>query len=562
MVIDIRNEIFDAIVIGSGASGGWACKQLAEAGLKIALIDAGPPQNDKNFTEHMPRFQLRYRNEARGIVLKTRPVQGTFYDCSEYNYTWYCNDLDEPYSSYGAQPFSWGGRLRIGGGRTNVWGRLSLRYSDLDFKGASFDGYGVDWPIGYKDIAPYYDIVERYVGVAGRAEGNPQIPDGIFQPDMGLMCSETLFIERVKTKLQRTVTPGRMANLTKPLNGRAACHYCGPCLRGCVTHSYFNSSFTTVPDALKTGNCTYIPNAMAYKVLMNPERNRAAGILFIDRNTRQPKEAKGRIVILCAQAFESARILLNSANQQYPNGLGNSSGVLGHYVMDHIAGAGASGDFPELQEKPNMSVPKRPAGIYIPRFRNLPNGPRSRDFLRGYGYEGGGNISFSFNAPGFGEIYKQGVLKGINRLSLRAFGEVLPYWDNFVEIDPTLVDAYGIPALRFHVTHRDNELALIRDSAKSAAEMLEAAGAKNVKTWLRPTGPGRIRHEVGVARMGENPKTSVLNQFQQSHDIKNLFVMDASAFPSNPCENPTLTIMALCVRSCDHLMAEMRRGNL
>lgn len=559
---DSTKEVFDAVVVGSGASGGWASKRLTEAGLKVALLDAGPPQSDKNFTEHMPPFRLKYRNLTPEVVRKTRPIQSQCYACTEYNYDWYCNDLDEPYTTYPDFPFSWSARMRIGGGRTNVWGRLSLRYSDLDFKAASFDGYGVDWPLSYRDLAPYYDIVERYIGVAGRTEGLPQVPDGIFQPDMGLSCSEELLRERVKAKLGWTVTPSRTANLTRPLNGRAPCHYCGPCERGCVTHSYFNSSFTTVPDALKTGNCTYIPNAMAYKVLMDTERNRANSLLYIDRNTRQFREIKGRTVLLCAQAFESVRILMNSASRQYPNGLGNSSGVLGHYLMDHLAGGGVSGEFPELSGKPTLNRPHRPCGIYIPRFRNLLNGPRSKKFLRGYGYEGSGEIDFHRNAPGFGEAFKEKVLEPRPTLGFEAFCEVLARWENFVDINPNVVDTYGIPVLRFHMKHGENEFALLRDAVDSAAEMMEAAGAKNIKPWYRPRGPGGVRHEVGVARMGNNPRASVLNQFQQLHDVKNVFVLDAAGFPSNPCENPTLTLMSLAVRSCDYLMSEMKRGNI
>ncbi len=559
---DSRKRIFDAVVVGSGASGGWACKRLAEAGLKVALLDAGPPQEDKNFTEHVAPFQLKYRNLAPEVIRRTRPIQGQFYDCTEYNYTWYANDLEEPFTTYPGKPFTWGGRLRIGGGRTNVWGRLSLRYSDLDFKAASFDGYGLNWPISYKDIAPYYDLVERYVGIAGQAEGNTIIPDGVFQSAMPMTCAEVRFRDRVKARLGRTITPGRNANLTQPLNGRPACHYCGPCEHGCITHSYFNSSFTTVSDALKTGNCTYIPNAMAYQVLMDSDRNRATGILYIDRNTRQPKEAHGRTVILCAQTYESLRILLNSANRQYPNGLANSSGILGHYLIDHVAGGGASGEFPDMPGTPNLNGPNRPCGIYVPRFRNIPNVPRSKTFLRGYGYEGGGGVGFNRQAPGFGESYKRQVHQGVTSVEIEVFGEVLGRWDNFADIDPNATDVYGIPVLRFHVTHGENESAMLRDAVDSAAEMMEAAGAKNINPRIEHLLPGCVRHEVGTARMGTDPNTSVLTPFQQTHDIKNLFVTDASGFPSNPCQNPTLTIMALCVRSCDYLMGELKRGNI
>ena len=553
---------FDAIVVGSGASGGWASKRLSEAGLKVALVDCGRPQSDKNFTEHKPAFEFEYRNRAPSLIRKTRPVQKDCYACMEYNYEWFCNDLEEPYTTFEGKPFSWLGRLRVTGGRTNVWGRVSLRLSDLDFKAASFDGYGEDWPVSYKDVAPYYDIVEEYVGICGQAEGLPHLPDGKFQPPMALTCAEAQFRNRVKAKLGWLPMPTRSANLTRPINGRAACHYCGPCERGCVTHSYFNSAFTTVADALATGKCTHIPNAMVYKVLMDAGRNRARGVLYIDRITRQPKEVYARAVVLCAQSLESVRILLNSANTQYTNGLANSSGVLGHYLMDHITGGGARGEFPDLAGKPSLNGPDRPAGIYVARFRNLPGGPKSKSFLRGYGYEGGGTTSFSFGAPGFGNAYKEAVREGGCRLGIGGFGECLPRWENYIEIDPDVKDTFGIPVLRIHMVYGENEVAMVKDMSDSAAEMLEAAGAKNIRFRARPSQPGRAIHEVGIARMGNDPKKSVLNQFQQTHDIKNLFVCDGAGFTSTACQNPTLTIMALCVRSMDYLMEEMKKGNV
>jgi len=554
-------KVFDALVVGSGASGGWACKRLCEAGLKVALVDAGRPQSDQNFTEHEPAFKLKYRNLAPEIIRKTRPIQG--HVASEYNYTWFCNDIDEPYTTAPNMPFTWMGRLRITGGRTNVWGRQSYRFSDLDFKAASHDGYGVDWPLSYKDLAPYYDLVEEYVGITGMPEGVYELPDGKFHPPMGLTCAEVLFRHRVKEKFGRTVTLGRSANITKPINGRAPCHYCGPCSRGCVTHSYFNSAFTTVADALKTGNCTHIPNAMVYQVLMDAERNRATGLLYIDRATREPKEVRGRVIILCAQALESVRILFNSATRQYPNGLANSSGVLGHYLMDHIMGVGASGELPNLSHRrPSMDEPHRPDGIYVTRFRNTHDAPPDRKFLRGYGFQGGGGISFNWSAPGFGVAYKKAVREPITTFGLVGFGECLGRWDNYVEIDPRVVDAFGIPVLRIHMSYGENEYAMAKDMAESAAEMIEACGGRNVKMQTQPPGPGWAIHEVGIARMGNDPKKSVLNQFQQTHDIKNLFVMDGAGFASSACQNPTLTIMALCVRSCDYLLDQLRRGEI
>jgi choline dehydrogenase-like flavoprotein len=549
---------FDVIVVGSGASGGWACKRLAEAGLKVALLEAGRPQSDKNFTEHKPEFELKYRNKAHELIRKTRPIQVKFGVCNEYTYDWFVNDLEEPYTTPADKPFNWMGRLRMTGGRTNVWGRVSLRFSDWDFKSASLDGYGENWPLGYKDIEPYYDLVEKYVGITGSAESLEHLPDGQFQPPVPLTCQETLFRNRVKEKLGRTVTPTRSANLTKPINGRGPCHFCGPCERGCMTHSYFNSAFTTVADALATGNCTLISNAMAYKVLMDPDRNRARGILYVDRNTRQSREVHARTVILCAQSQESVRILLNSATPQYSNGLANSSGVLGHYLTAHVRSGGGSGEFPAFNSKPSLGAPVKPLGIYIARFRNLPNTPPYKKFLRGFGYEGESSTEFNWEAPGFGEAYKKALLEPRNKIDITGFGEVLPRWDNFVELDSNVKDVYGIPALKIHMSDGENERAMIKDMGDSAGEMLEAAGAKNIRTYAHPSAPRWALHEAGIARMGADPKKSVLNQFQQTHDIKNLFVMDASGFTSNPCQNPTLTIMALCVRSCDHLMSELK----
>ena len=556
------NQVYDVLVVGSGASGGWAAKRLSEAGLKVALVDAGRQQADKNFTEHEPAFKLKYRNMAPEVIRRTRPRQKDCYACMEYNYDWFCNDLEEPYTTAIGMPFSWQGRMRVTGGRTNVWGRQSYRLSDLDFKGASHDGYGEDWPLSYRDLAPYYDIVEEYVGITGILEGVYELPDGKFQPPMGLTCAETLLRDQVGKKLGRRVTLGRSANLTKSTNGRAPCHYCGPCERGCDTHSYFNSFFTTVADALKTGNCTHIPNVMVYEVLIDDECNRARGLLYIDRNTRQPKEVHGRVVALCAQSLESVRILFNSATRQWPNGLANSSGVLGHYLMDHISGGGASGELPQLSGKPTINGSNRPDGIYVIRFRNTHNGPRSKKFLRGYGFQGGGGARFRRNAPGFGQPFKDVLLDPVVSISLGGFGECLARWDNYVEINPDIVDSYGIPVLNFHMKYGENEYAMLKDMADSAAEMLEAVGARNIRPRAHANGPGWAIHEVGIARMGNNPKASVLNQFQQTYYVKNLFVLDGAGFTSTACQNPTLTIMALCVRSCDHMMQELKRGNL
>lgn len=552
---------FDVIVVGSGASGGWAAKRLSEAGIKVALLEAGKPQGSEDFKEHVPAYDLPYRDRASDLIRRTRPRQRDCYACREWNYKWFVNDHDEPYTTPDDKPFSWQGRTRVVGGRTNVWGRQSYRFSDQDLHGKSFDGYGEDWPISYKDLEPYYGLVEDYVGISGQAENVPELPDSRFHPAMPMSCAETQLRTRVKSKLGYTVTIGRAANITKPINGRAACHYCGPCEHGCVTQSYFNAAFTTVADALKSGNTTLITDAMVYRVLTDKSTGKATGVMYIDRVTREVREVHARAVLLCAQALESARILLNSAE----GGLANSSGVLGHYLMDHtwVAG-GARGEFPDAPApKPSLGGPRRPNGLYTIRMKNTMKGPREKKYLRGFGFQGGGSTTFRMNAPGYGAAFKKGILDPLTTINLVGFGEVLPRFDNFVAIDPKVVDKFGIPVLRITMTWGENEKAMIPDMAVTATQMLEAAGARNIEPFsFIDRIPGYGIHEMGTARMGRDPKTSVLNGFLATHDIKNLYVMDASSFVSGGCQNPTLTIMALAVRGCDHLMEEMKRGNI
>jgi choline dehydrogenase-like flavoprotein len=555
------SEQYDAIVVGSGATGGWAAKRLSEAGLKVALLEAGRDVSPKEFTEHMPAYKLKYRNLSPEVA-RTRPIQKQCYACMEYNYDWFVNDLENPYSTPAGKPFTWQ-RLRIVGGRTLVWGRQSYRMSDLDFKAASHDGYGENWPISYKDVEPYYDIVEQYIGISGAAEGNPTLPDGRFLPPMKMTCGELQLRERVRTKFDRTVTIGRTAILTENHNGRAACHYCGPCERGCVTFSYFSSPFTTVADAVKSKNCKLITNAIVRSVDMDNGSNRANGVTCVDRVTHKTFQVRAKAVILCAQSMESARILLNSSTRVYPNGLANSSGALGHYLMDHAVGAGASGELPGFNPKPDpLSAPHRANGIYVVRFRNVLGGPRHPRFIRGYGYQGDAGGDFNFDAEGFGAEYKKAVVGGVYRIGLGAFGECLARWENYCDIDPDLRDAWGIPALRIHMTQGDNEKAMMEDAAVSAAEMLEAAGAKNIRMNSTLAMPGMAIHEVGTARMGTDPKKSVLNPYNQTHDVKNLFVMDGACYPSSACQNPTLTFMALTVRACDHVIERFKRNEV
>jgi choline dehydrogenase-like flavoprotein len=557
---DPLQQSYDVVVVGSGATGGWAAKQCAEAGLKVALLEAGRPVSPKEFTEHMPSYKLKYRDHSPEIV-RTRPVQKQCYACMEYNYEWFVNDLENPYSTPPGKPFTWQ-RLRILGGRSLVWGRQSYRMSDTDFKAASHDGYGDDWPFSYSDLAPYYDIVEKYVGISGAAEGNQMLPDGQFLPPMKMSCGELLLRERVKAQFGHTVTIGRTAIVTQNHNGRLACHYCGPCERGCSTFSYFSSPFTTVKDAQKSGNCTLITNAVVSHVNMDNSTNKARGVTYVDRITRQVKEVRGKAVILCAQALESTRILLNSSTREYPNGLANSSGAVGHYLMDHVVGGGASGRLPNFKTLPDANEPQRPNGIYIPRFRNTPTSKKHPRFIRGYGFQGGASADFNFNAEGYGTSFKKSVKEGFYSATLGAFGESLARTENYCQIDSNLKDAWGIPALHIVMAHGDNEAALMEDAGASAAEMLEAAGAKDIRVQAGVETPGMAIHELGTARMGGDPKTSVLTAFNQTHDVNNLFVMDGASFVSSACQNPTLTMMAITVRACAHLIDRFHKSEI
>lgn len=553
--IAVTPKSFDAIVVGSGATGGWAAKQLAEAGMKVAVLEAGPNTSPKDFSEHVQPYQLKYRGNSP-LITDRRPVQGLVYACRESNYQWFVDDIENPYTTDEGKPFHWI-RQRAVGGRSLSWGRQSYRMSDLDFKSASHDGYGVDWPISYAEMVPYYERVERYIGISGQEEKLPQLPDSIFQPPMAMTCGEIVFKNAVKQKMDRTITIGRVAILTRPLNGRAACHYCGPCEQGCITNSYYSSLWTTLKAAAATGNMTLIPDAVCSHITVDKASGKASGVAYIDRTTRMPREVKAKVVVLCASTLESTRLLMNSA----PGGLANSSGALGHYIMDHIYGGGAGGEMPEMQGDPWYGPPRRPNGIYIPRFRNVKE-KTTNGFIRGYGYQGGAQPDFNMGAPGFGKEYKEAVRKGRWGIGIGAWCECLPRKENYAELDRDRVDAWGIPTLKIHMQWSDNELKLFEDAKQQGAEMLEAAGAKNVRTYGQPSVPGFCIHEVGTARMGNDPKTSVLNAFNQAHDVKNIFVTDGAAWTSSACQNPTLTMMALTVRACDYIVDKYRKNEI
>lgn len=539
-------EPFDAIVVGSGCTGGWAAKRLTEAGMKVALLEAGQKVTLKDFNEHLEPWRFPFLGMSPEIA-RERPIQSRVYACTEHNYKWFVNDLENPYTQ--EKPFMWI-RQRVLGGRSLSWGRQSYRMSNLDFKAASHDGYGDDWPISYEDMVPYYEIVEKYVGITGQAENLPQLPDSVFLPPMEMTCGEEILRDKVKQKFGRTVTIGRAAILTRPQNGRQACHYCGPCERGCSTKSYFNSVTTTIPDAVKTGRLTLITDAVVARVTMKD--GLASGVVYVDRVTREPREVRAKIVILCASSLESTRLLMNS-------NICNNNEALGRYAMDHIYGGGASGTMPGLEAKPWAGPPHRPNGVYVPRFLNV-NEKSTDGLIRGYGYQGGSEPGFTYWAPGFGADYKNAVRAGQWHIGLGAWCECLARKENYVEIDKDRVDAWGVPILKTNVEWSDNEKKLFEHARQQAATMLEAAGAKDVHVTGSPSIPGFCIHEIGTARMGNDPKTSVVNKYGQAHDVKNLFVTDGAVWVSSGCQNPTLTMMAFTVRACDYITHEYSKG--
>jgi choline dehydrogenase-like flavoprotein len=563
-----RRKIYDAIVVGSGATGGWAAKALAERGMTVLVLEAGrqlDPQKD--FREHTFPYELKYRGLVSGARYAPRqPIQSRCYAANEYGHHLFVDDIDNPYTTPEGKPFWWI-RGRHVGGRSVTWGRQSYRLSDYDFKAAERDGYGDPWPFSYKDLEPYYDQVENFVGISGSYENLPQLPDSKFLPPMAMTCGERILKKSVESKFPgRNVIIGRAAILTKSHQGRAACHYCGHCDRGCSTHSYYSSPGSTLPSAAKTGRMTLRPNAVVREIIVDTNTGKASGVRVVNQITKQDYEEYAKVIVLCASTLESTRILLNSKSRQYPDGLGNSSGVLGRYLMDHMYSISAGGVVPVLKGMEYDYSDGRANGIYVPRFRNIRD--KHPNFIRGYGMQGGCSQGYSFGharqTPGFGSEFKKLVRENQSEIPfwLGAWCEMLPRKENGVTIDPEKVDAWGIPVLRIECTHGDNERAMAKDALETIKEMVDAAGFRTLYTSSTPAPPGFCIHEVGTARMGADPKTSVLNKWNQSWDVKNVFVTDGACFVSQGCQNPTLTMMAITARACDYIANEFKGGNL
>ena len=556
---------YDAIVVGSGMSGGWAAKELTEKGLKTLVLEAGRPTvPEQDYVEHVPSWEMKFRGMGdRRRQLKDQPIQSTCYACDEWSSKFFVNDTENPYTTAEGKPFRWI-RGRQVGGRSIMWGRQTYRWSDLDFEANLREGIGIDWPLRYADVEPWYSYVEEFVGISGEALGLPHLPDNVLLPPMQLNCAEKVVRDALAANFggERVLTIGRVAVLTQDHKGRAACHYCGPCERGCITRSYFSSVNATLPAAERTGRMTLRPYSVAHSVSFDAKTRRATGVRVIDGRTRAALEFKAKVVFLCASALESARILLNSATPEFSSGLANSSGELGHNVMDHIMAAGAQAIMPGNEDR--VEVGRRPNGIYIPRFRNVKT--RHAAFLRGYGYEGAGwreGWERGITQTGLGGDFKKSISRpGPWRFSIGGFGECLPRHNNLVELDPEKTDAWGIPVLKMSCTWGENELAIRKDMQIAAAEMLAAAGGRNIETFAGDDPPGFCIHEMGTARMGRDRKTSVLNAFNQAHDVKNLFITDGAAMASSSCVNPSLTYMALTARACDYAVRQMKTGDL
>lgn len=559
-----KKNTFDAIVVGTGISGGWAAKELTEKGLKTLVLERGRMVKHPDYpTATKDPWDFPNAGRPTQEDLKQQAKQArTGYTVAQGHKHWFVNDLENPYTE--VKRFDWMRGYHVGG-RSITWGRQSYRLSDHDFEANAKDGIAIDWPIRYKEIEPWYDYVEQYIGVSGQVENYAMLPDGKFLPPMELNCVEHDLKKAVKDKFGRLLTIGRTAHATAPLPHspqRGTCQFRNLCMRGCPYGGYFSSVSSTLPAAEKTGNMTLRPNSIAYELIYDEQKGKATGIKVQDAETGEQLEFHARVIFLCASTFGSTFILMNSISNRFPNGLGNDSGELGHNIMDHHLSVGANADVEGFEDKYYSG--RRANGFYIPRYRNV--GSDKRDYLRGFGYQGGasrqgwGSMVAELN---IGASLKDAVSKpGKWTIGMGGFGEILPYHENFVVLNKDLKDKHGLPTLTFDATLRENELKMRKDMAADAAEMLEAAGYKNVTTFDREIGVGLGIHEMGTARMGKDPKTSVLNKYNQVHACKNVYVTDGSFMTSAACHNPSLGYMAFTARAADHAVSELKKNNI
>ena len=556
---------YDAIVVGSGISGGWAAKELTEKGLTVLLLERG--KNVEHVKDYVNARKAPWEYPHRGgrtvAMEEAYPVLKRDYPLNEKNLDWWASYQDSPYTE--VKRFDWFRSYHVGG-RSLVWGRQSYRFNELEFEANDREGIAVDWPIRYDDLAPWYDYVEAHAGISGSIEGLAQLPDGKFQPPMPLNCGEALIAGRLRSRFDghRRIIPGRVANLTQALPGRAPCQYRAACWLGCPYGAYFSTQSSTLPAAMATGRLTLMPYSIVTEIAYDQDRQRATGVRVTDAVTEKTTEFEASIVFLCASTLNSTWLLMRSATDVWPDGLGSSSGELGHNLMDHHFRIGAQGTIRDASLDDKTTFGRRPTGFYIPRFRNLFGD--QRDYLRGFGYQGGASRQGWQRAVrelGVGADFKDRMAEpGDWTIGATGFGEMLPVHANQIGIDHSRQDKWGLPVLKVDCALGENERLMRIDMANDMAEMLEASGASDVAIYEREYYPGMGIHEMGTARMGRDPKSSVLNRWNQVWDAPNVFVTDGACMTSASCVNPSLTYMALTARAADHAVNELKRGNL